>query len=150
YSHPRAPRGSLPLNSCRSDPSLRVVPSRLVQKLAVVALTFALGGHWAILQSVAWMTMVAGYSQTAPLKEALVKTFDGKHPCSICKFVANGKKSEQKRETQKLLTKLDFFLASTPAALFPPVPEAFHFTPPPAARARSETPPTPPPRTLPG
>jgi len=120
------------------------VSSRLVQKLAVVVLTFALGGHWAILQSVAWMTMVAGYSQTAPLKEALVKTFDGKHPCSICKFVANGKKSEQKQETQKLLTKLDFFLASTTAGLFPPAPDALHFTPPPAARARSDTPPTPP------
>jgi len=120
------------------------VSSRLVQKLAVVVLTFALGGHWAILQSVAWMTMVAGYSQTAPLKEALVKTFDGKHPCSICKFVANGKKSEQKQETQKLLTKLDFFLASTTAGLFPPAPDALHFAPPPAARARSDTPPTPP------
>jgi len=123
--------------------------SRPVRWLAVVTLTFALGGHWAILQSVAWMTMVAGYSQTAPLKEALVKTFDGEHPCPICKFVDKGKKSEQKQDTQKLLTKLDFVLASTTAGLFPPVSEAFHFTPPPSAGARSDIPPTPPPRTLP-
>ena len=98
--------------------------SRPVRWLAVVTLTFALGVHWAILQSVAWVTMVASYSQTAPLKAALVKTFDGEHPCSICKFVAKGKKSEQKQETQKLLTKFDFFLTSTPAGLFPPAPDA--------------------------
>ena len=124
--------------------------SRPVRRLAVVTLTFALGGHWAILQSVAWVTMVASYSQTAPFKAALVKTFDGEHPCSICKFVANGKKSEQKQETQKLLTKLDFFLASTPAGLFPPAPDALHFTPPPCGGARGDSPPTPPPRTLHG
>jgi hypothetical protein len=124
--------------------------SRVVQWLAVVALTFALGGHWAVLQSVAWVTMVAGYSQTAPLKAALVKTFDGKHPCPICKFVAKGKKSEQKQEMQKLLTKLDFFLASVPTGLFPPVPDALCFTTSPSAAARGDAPPTPPPRTLPG
>jgi len=115
----------------------------------VVTLIFALGGHWTILQSVAWVTMVASYSQTDPLKAALVKTFDGEHPCSICKFVASGKKSEQKQQTQKLLTKLDFFLAATPAGLVPPAPDALHFTPPPSRGARSHTPPTPPPRTLP-
>jgi len=109
-----------------------------------------LGGHWAVLQSVAWMTMVASYSQTAPLKEALVKTFDGKHPCPICTFVAKGKKSEQKQETQKLLTKLDFFLASVPTGLFPPVPDAHYFTTSPSSAARGYAPPTPPPRTLPG
>ncbi len=124
--------------------------SRPVRWLAVVTLTFALGGHWAILQSVAWVTMVAGYAQSAPLKAALVKTFDGEHPCPICKFVANGKKAEQKQQTQKLLTKLDFFLASTPAGLLPPAPDALYFTLPPSAGARSDTPPTPPPRTLRG
>ena len=124
--------------------------TRLLNWFAVIALTFALGGHWAILQSVAWVTMVASYSQTAPLKAALVKTFDGEHPCSICKFVANGKKSEQKQQTQKLLTKLDFFLTSSPVRLFPPVPDALHFMPPPSAGARSDSPPSPPPRTLPG
>jgi len=138
------------IDAHNSGSSVLAMSSRPVRWLAVVTLTFALGGHWAILQSVAWVTMVASYSQTAPLKAALVKTFDGEHPCSICKFVANGKKSEQKQETQKLLTKLDFFLASTPVGLFPPVPDALHFTPPPSAGARSDSPPTPPPRTLPG
>ena len=120
--------------------------SRPVRWIAVVSLTFALGGHWAILQSVAWMSMVASYSQTAPLKAALVKTFDGKHPCSICKFVDTGKKSEQKRETQKLLTKLDFFLTPTRVTLYPPSPVPPQACPAGPAKSRSEAPPTPPPR----
>jgi len=126
------------------------VPSRLLKWLAVLTLTFVLGGHWAILQSVAWMTMVAGYSQTDPLKNALVKTFDGKHPCPICKFVAKGKKSEQKHETQKLLTKLDFILAPTRVTIYPPSPAPRHFSLAVFAESRSETPPTSPPRHLPG
>ena len=126
------------------------MPSRLLNWLAVLTLTFVLGGHWAILQSVAWMTMVAGYSQTDPLKNALVKTFDGKHPCPICKFVAKGKKSEQKHETQKLLTKLDFILAPTRVTIYPPLPARRQFSPALFAESRNETPPTPPPRHLPG
>jgi hypothetical protein len=124
------------------------VSSRLLNWLAVITLTFALGGHWAILQSVAWVTMVASYSQTAPLKAALIKTFDGKNPCSICKFVATGKKSEQKQDTQKLLIKLDFFLAPTRLAIYPPSPAPLRSGPTLPADSRNETPPTPPPRLV--
>ncbi len=124
--------------------------SRLLKWLAVGTLTFALGGHWAILQSVAWVTMVAGYSQTDPLREALVKTFDGKHPCPICKLVAKGKKSEPKSDSQKLLIKLDLVLASTPIGIFPPARDPLELTPSCSAGAAGEAPPNPPPRNLPG
>ena len=120
--------------------------SRLVQWLAVVSLTFALGGHWAILQSVAWVTMVASYAQSAPLKAALIKTFDGEHPCSICKFVATGKKSEQKQERHKLLTKLDFFLTPTRVTIYPPSPVPLRSEPTRPSDSPGEPPPTPPPR----
>jgi len=128
--------------------SVLAMSSRPLKWLAVITLTFALGGHWAILQSVAWVTMVASYSQTAPLKAALVKTFDGQHPCSICKFVANGKKSEQKQETRKLSLKLDFFLTPTRVAIYPPSPAPLQFSPTRSAGSRNETPPTPPPRLV--
>lgn len=132
------------------DNYLFAVSSRLLRLLAVVTLACVLGGHWAILQSIAWVTMVAGYSQSEPLKEALVKTFDGKHPCPICKFVATGKKSAQKQETQKLLTKLDFFLASSPLRLVPPARDPLAFAMVRPAGARSDSPPTPPPRNFHG
>jgi hypothetical protein len=124
--------------------------SRLLNWLAVVTLTFVLGAHWAILQSVAWVTMVAGYSQTAPFKQAIVQTFDGNHPCPICKFVAKGKKSEQKQDTQKLLAKLDFFLVSSRLRIYPPAPDPVHFAAFVSIGTRDEPPPLPPPRTLHG
>jgi len=125
---------------------LLVVSSRLLKWLALVTLIFVLGAHWAILQSVAWVTMVAGYSQAEPISEALVKTFDGKHPCPLCKFVAKGKNSERKQETQKLLTKFDFFLSSSPLVLFPPARDPLHVAHPRSADPCSQSPPTPPPR----
>jgi hypothetical protein len=117
--------------------------------VAVAALTFALGGHWAILQSVAWVTMVAGYSQAEPLKDALVKTFDGRHPCRLCKLVREGKASEQKQELQKLVLKIDFFLQAQPSLLSSPPPFPQPVSRESSSRQRLETPPTPPPRQLP-
>src|SRR2546421_527633 len=83
--------------------------------------------------------------QTTPLKNGVLKSFDGKHPCPICKFVAKEKKSEQNHETQKLLTKLDFILARTRVTIYPPLPARRQFSPALFAESRNETPPTPPP-----
>jgi hypothetical protein len=80
--------------------------SRVPKFLIVLAVASSIGLHWAFLQSLAWVGMVVNYSQSAPLKEALQKTFDGEHPCELCKQVAEGKKaqkdSEQKFEAKKL------------------------------------------------
>ena len=118
----------------------------LQQWLIVTSLILAIGGHWAILQSVAWVGMVVNYSESFPIQEALVKTFDGKHPCKICKVVREGKKSEQRQSLLKVETKLDFWLARRPVLLYPPT--AFNvFTREVAiAQIRTESPPTPPPR----
>jgi hypothetical protein len=66
--------------------------------------------------------MVISYSQhSSSFKEALKKTFDGKHPCSICKVVRAGRQSEQNQDRQKLPLKLDVFIHGVPGqALFPP------------------------------
>lgn len=55
----------------------------------VLMLTAALsiGLHFAVIQMVGWVSMTVEYSQKAPLSEALRMTFDGKHPCEICKLV---------------------------------------------------------------
>ena len=57
--------------------------------------------------------MVVSYSQDAPLKEALVKTFDGKHPCALCKAIAKGKKSERKSEFPVAGKKFEFSYSAT-------------------------------------
>jgi hypothetical protein len=114
--------------------------------LIVVALITTIGGHWVILQSVAWVSMAITYSQEAPLAEALVKTFDGKHPCQLCEVVKSGKQAEKKQPSLKVETKFEFlplrtaFFVSAPVVLSAPVAD------PGAGHGRSESPPTPPPR----
>jgi len=121
---------------------------RLVKWIAVLSLTFVLGGHWAILQSVAWATMAASYAQSEPLKDALIKTFDGRHPCQICKFVAEGKKSEQRPEAPSPLLKLDLFLVEQSTALYPPSPRRDDEPSDRLPVRRTLQPPTPPPRAV--
>ena len=62
-----------------------------------LALLQILGGHWALLQTSAWVGMVVQYSQRDGLKSGLAQTFDGEHPCSVCKAIQDGKKQEQKK-----------------------------------------------------
>ena len=81
----------------------------------IVALLAASGAHWAALQSVAWTTMLAENLQSTSLSQALVKTFDGKHPCPLCKSVAAGKAAEQKSDFTVELKKLEY----------PPAPDRF-------------------------
>ena len=73
---------------------------RFAKLLLVLTLSFSIGLHWEVLQSVAWFGMVINYSQGTTLKEGLCKTFDGKHPCCLCKMVQAGKKSENKTDAQ--------------------------------------------------
>ncbi len=61
----------------------------------VAILSVGLGFHWAAIQSAAWMGMLVAYSSEGSFTEAVQKTFDGHHPCRLCKLVADGKKSEQ-------------------------------------------------------
>jgi hypothetical protein len=71
---------------------------RLARLLVVLMLATTLGMHWALLQTFAWTTMLADNLRSGSLTEAVVKTFDGKHPCCLCKAVKEGRDSEHKKE----------------------------------------------------
>ena len=73
-----------------------------VRMLACLVLTLTLGLHWAVLQSVAWTGMLVQYSRDATFVEALQKTFDGKHPCSLCRFIQQGGKSERDSSSDRI------------------------------------------------
>ena len=78
-----------------------------------LALFLVAGGHWAMLQSVAWATMVKDFSKTGSLTEAVGKTFDGKHPCAMCKKLTNARASEERAPvTLKVDKKAEVFVAS--------------------------------------
>ena len=67
-----------------------------------------LGAHWTLLQTVVWTTMLANNLCAHSVKEAMTKTFDGKHPCCLCKAIAAGKQSEKKTEFSFQSQKLEF------------------------------------------
>ena len=122
--------------------------SRIGRVLVVFTLICTIGGHWAILQSVGWVGMFASYSSSASLSVALQKTFDGKHPCEMCKLVTQGKKSEKGQERLKVDPKLDFWIAKSEAAfcLLPRLTTEHVPSDPLTLSGRDVQPPVPPPR----
>jgi hypothetical protein len=119
---------------------------RLFQLFVAAALIIAVGGHWAVLQSVAWVSMAVTYSQMDTLEVALKKTFGGQHPCKLCIAVKEGQQQEQKQSVLKLETKLDFVCLQAIACVHPALPFTLLSPPDDAAFPRAESPPTPPPR----
>ncbi len=115
------------------------------RSLVIVALCFAVGLHWCALQSVAWTTMVIEFSKEVPFTQAVSKALDGRHPCSLCRAVQTGRKSEQKSDSH-FGTKMDFYCAISPGAPvreFASVDYTGHED---FVRSRNDSPPTPPPR----
>ena len=82
---------------------------RLGHFLLILALLAATGGHWTMLQTVAWMNMLANNLRTESIAAALTKTFDGKNPCAMCKQITAGKKTEKKTAFPTLAKKLEFY-----------------------------------------
>jgi hypothetical protein len=126
---------------------LLLMPARLAKCLVVALLVLATGGHWALLQTAAWVGMTIDYSQKDPFLVALRKTFDGKHPCQLCHLISKEKKSEEKKESKQPEIKLDFFPHVKDSGLNPPpFPRVCEYVL--AVLSRSESPPAPPPRLI--
>lgn len=87
---------------------------RLSQLLIVTALLAGIGGHWAILQSIAWATMLADNLQRSSVIEAVSNTFDGEHPCSMCKAIKQGRTEEKQQDQQQVKTGLKLELGILP------------------------------------
>lgn len=124
--------------------SLRIV--------AVVLLSFSLGLHWAVLQSVGWTTMILSRAQQGTWIDALRTTFDGKHPCAICVVVKEGRSAERHDSqcptpSPNSAPPLDLILAtgtvpeiSDPGESLPPIALSL------SCLRRADRPPLPPPR----
>jgi len=125
------------------------VLARLPRILIALALAGSIGLHWAFLQTVAWTGMMISYAQDAPLSEAVVKTFDGKHPCPLCKQIAKGKRAERKAEFKFEVIKLKFRYATVAFIFTPPSFSWDAAWPDGSADRLTHAPPVPPPRTLP-
>ena len=116
--------------------------------LVVLALIAVTGLHWAALQTAAWAAMLAGNLQTCSFTRAVSQTFDGKHPCPLCKAIAAQRKSEQKNGLALELQKFEFPPVNDNTVLISPsqfvlLPQANV-----AAGSRPQEPLLPPPRSL--
>jgi len=100
---------------------------RFGQILMLIALLAINGAHWVTLQTVAWTAMFTQNLRTGSLEDALTKTFDGRHPCCLCKQIAASKKSESKTEFSFSLKKLEFASEKIVITLTPP--SQFSFLP---------------------
>ena len=121
----------------------------LRRSIAILVLIVISGGHWPALQGVAWITMLVSNFRTCSISDAMSHTFDGRHPCPLCKAIASAKKTEKTSQLVVPATRLEFVLSparfsldeefccdrSAPACSF-----AAELTP---------QPPTPPPRSIP-
>jgi hypothetical protein len=123
---------------------------RLGYPLIFLAMFSIAGGHWAVLQGVAWAGMVVEYSKASTVGAALVKTFRGEDPCDMCRTIEAGKQQERQRPmTVKADKKFDGFLIR--ARLDAPLPPEGRFSYPqvadPLVSARASAPPSPVPIT---
>ena len=88
-----------------------------------------------MLQGVAWTSMVRDFSKSDSLSQAVSKTLDGRHPCSLCKKILQTKSSEASEEegptAVKAGKKSEVFLSALKSALPPPVFRPFVYGPAP-------------------
>lgn len=89
--------------------------------------------------------MVVNYSCQGSFKDAVSKTFDGKHPCPLCKLVREGKQNEQKPDSQLSVKKIDIFAGQIASFQFPTRP-VLEFPSPLTGLPRTEPPLLRPPR----
>ncbi|MCC7377487.1 MAG: hypothetical protein IT581_22695 [Verrucomicrobiales bacterium] len=120
--------------------------SRLIQILAAFTLICAISGPWNLLQCFAWTGMAMSFAKESSIGEALTKTFDGKHPCRLCKLVAEGKKSSKATESPSTDRKLDPCVRFESVSFQLARPEAMPVSYRGQRCLRHEVPPVPPPR----
>jgi hypothetical protein len=64
---------------------------RLSALFVLCAWLLASGAHWDFVQGFAWGRMIATYSKTMPLAEAVRLTFTADNLCGVCTFVADNR-----------------------------------------------------------
>jgi hypothetical protein len=76
--------------------------------IALLGCLHLCGGHYGVLQALAWSKMLVDYSQQDGLVVGAIKTFDGNHPCCLCKQIGAAKKAdtEQSKDNKEIVSGL--------------------------------------------
>ena len=92
---------------------------RISTLATAVVLALTIGLQWAVLQSVAWTSMLIERAHSGSFVGAVKTTFDGHHPCKLCRVVAAGKNAEKKSARSLKLAKVELCLSNQAT----PIPE---------------------------
>lgn len=121
--------------------------ARYCKTILAVCLSLSLGLHWCLLQSVAWASMLVERSQQDSFVTALQTTFDGQHPCKLCRIVRDGQQAEKKADRQLKVQKLETAaIGCLQPRIFPPQRDIDGARTQASWSACFEVPPLPPPR----
>jgi len=127
---------------------------RLLAKWFLVAtLIVSIGAQWMLVQGVAWFGMALSYSvREGSVLKGLSQTFDGQHPCHLCKAVEKGSQDDQDPvtpgKTEDSKGKLEMCLSAFLRVPAPLMERRSFASEDWSAPARGEAPPLPPPRHL--
>ncbi len=128
---------------------MRKLLPKVMSILMALAICSASGAHWMLLQSVAWVGMVATFAQDRPLTQAVSDALDGQHPCDMCKVIASGQQQEKKSPsgaTSGAPGKVLLYFVAEDLALSPVCQRAEYFGNSVSGQARRNAPLLPPPR----
>jgi hypothetical protein len=92
---------------------------RAGQYLLIGALIISMGGHFALLQTIAWGNMLVDFSSKSSIAEAVEKTFDGGHPCSLCKALKKSKSEDEKKPVLRSESRMEVILPVSVKVPFP-------------------------------
>jgi hypothetical protein len=93
---------------------------RIGRFFIAVTLCLSIGGHWLGLQSIAWAKMIVDYSQSCSIAQAVAYTFDGEHPCDMCKHINKARSGEKKHDRELSVSKSDLICTIRQFVLLPP------------------------------
>lgn len=93
---------------------------RLSRSFVALVICCSIGGHWIGLQSIAWASMIVNYSQHCSIAKAIEHTFDGEHPCNLCKHIGKARDREKKPDSQSPVGKTDLICTVRQLIFLPP------------------------------
>lgn len=81
---------------------MRSIPNHalLIRVISLLLILLLTGSHWALLQGVAWSSMMFDSSRGATVVERAESTFSGQQPCSLCIAIQDGVQ-EERQETER-------------------------------------------------
>ena len=135
-----------PAGRSNSTAPVAIVLRKASRFIVILALLASIGGHWALLQSVAWTRMLIERTHADSFATAVQTTLDGEHPCDMCKRITEGKQSEQQPEKSQVKVKMDLLCERRLIAIAPPSAPMIFQSGPTEGTPRAERPPVPPPR----